>query len=92
MVNFVCFEGEYFAEAASDLVKQDHGFEGILPRESGVILACSNHYRVEVVVTEFTGVVSFDVRVIPEDCSVRVPFSYGGTVGCDGLFRMCPNL
>ena len=91
MINLIRFETEDFTEPATDLIEEDHAFEGVLTIVLGIVLASGNYDRVEIVVAKFTGIMALDGRVVPEDGSVGVPLSDGRTICHNSFLSVSPH-
>jgi hypothetical protein len=59
--------------------------------KAGVVLGSSDNNWVEIVMAEFSSVVSLDVWVISEDSTVRIPFSDCRAVSGNCFLRVCPD-
>jgi hypothetical protein len=90
MINFVRLQAEHLTESATDLIQEKHSLERILPIVIVIILTGSNHHWIVVVMAELSGIVAWDMWVVPEDRTVGIPFSDRRAVSGNGLLSVGP--
>ncbi len=92
VINFVSFEGKNFCQASTNLIEQNHALERVFSIVAGVVLSGGNNNRVEVVVTEFTRVVTLPPRVEAKYGAIGVPLTHCRDISHNGLLTVDPEL
>lgn len=90
MINLISLEGESLTESASDLVEAHHSSEGVLANVVIVVLASSDDYGVEIIVTELPSLMPGNIGIITENSPIGIPLSDSRRVGSDGLLCTHP--
>lgn len=86
VVNSVVLQGEDLSKSSSDLITEEHGFEGEGTIDVLVLVGGSDRDWVEVIVAELSSLVTGNSISVPEDGTIGVPLSHGGGIGANGLF------
>jgi hypothetical protein len=92
VIDSVVLESKHFSESSSDFVTEKHRLESEGTVDVLVLVGSSDRNWVEIVVSEFSGLVSLNSISVSENGSVGIPFSDSGGVGADGLLSQSQRL
>mmetsp|Transcript_49941 Transcript_49941/g.113298 ORF Transcript_49941/g.113298 Transcript_49941/m.113298 type:complete len:233 (+) Transcript_49941:849-1547(+) len=81
VVDLVALQGENLRQTPPNLIRSDHGTEGLLPVDAAGHLRRSHHHRVEIVVPKLPCSVSGNGRVVPKYGPVGIPLPHSRSVG-----------
>mmetsp|Transcript_59254 Transcript_59254/g.127638 ORF Transcript_59254/g.127638 Transcript_59254/m.127638 type:complete len:350 (-) Transcript_59254:396-1445(-) len=81
VVDLVALQGENLRQTPPNLIRSDHGTEGLLAVDAAGHLRRSHHHRVEIVVPELPRSVSGNGRVVPKYGPVGIPLPDSRSVG-----------